>query len=153
MCGTESTLSWTRGTGLMDQSNMVAQEIETHGLCTSSTKEMASNILGLVYPILFSITQVVPVWGGLSGGFDRIADLADMTTRIHVGINKMSELHCAITHDNAVEFKVINGAEAKCVLQTVNITPHTNFHFEFPELPETHTLESLSQLRNVKELP
>ena len=153
MCGTESTLSWTRGMGLMDQSNMVAQEIETHGLRTFSTKEMASNILGLVHPILFSITQVVPVWGGLSGGFDRIADLADMTTRIRVGINKMSELRRAIAHDNAAEFKVINGAEAERVLQTVNITPRANFRFEFPELPETHTLESLSQLRDVKELP
>ena len=149
---TESTLSWTRGTGLMDQSNMVAQEIETHGVRTFSAKEMAFNILGLMHPILFSITQVEPVWGDLSGGFDRVADLADMTTRIRVGINKKAELRRAIARDNAAEFKVINGAEAERVLQTVNITPRANFHFEFPELPGAHTLESLSQLRDIIDL-
>jgi fatty acid synthase subunit alpha len=124
---------------------MVAQGIETHELRTFSAKEMAFNILGLMHPILFSITQVEPVWGDLSGGFDRIADLADMTTRIRVGINKKAELRRAIARDNAAEFKVINGAEAERVLQTVNITPRANFRFEFPELPEVHTLGSLSQ--------
>ena len=42
------------------------------------------------------------------------------------------------------KFKVVNGAEAEHVLQTINITPHANFHFKFPELPGAHTLESLS---------
>ena len=63
----------------MDQSNMIAQEIETHGVRLFSAKEMAFNILGLMHPTLFSITQVKPVWGDLSGGFGRIADLADLT--------------------------------------------------------------------------
>ena len=36
--------------------------------------------------ILFSIT----LWGDLSGGFDRIADLADMTTRVYVGNNNFA---------------------------------------------------------------
>jgi 3-oxoacyl-ACP reductase-like protein len=38
------------------------------------------------------------------------------------------------------------------VLQTANITPHTNFHFKFPEHPKAHTLESLSQLCDVIDL-
>jgi 3-oxoacyl-ACP reductase-like protein len=136
----------------MDQSNMIAQEVETHGVRTFSAKEMAFNILGLMHPILFSITQVEPVWGDLSGGFDRIADFAEITTRIRVGINKKAELRRAIARDNAAEFKVINGAEAERVLQTVNITPRANFRFEFPDLPEAHTLDSLSQLRDVIDL-
>ncbi len=57
-----------------------------------------------------------------------------------------------ITHDNATEFKIINGAEAERVLQTVNITPHANFRFEFPELPGAHTPESISQLHDVVDL-
>jgi fatty acid synthase subunit alpha len=61
-------------------------------------------------------------------------------------------LSFAIARDNAAEFKVINGASAERVLQTVNITPRANFCFEFPKLPGTHTLESLSQLRNVIDL-
>jgi fatty acid synthase subunit alpha len=152
MRNTESSFSWTRGTGLMDQSNMIAQEVELAGVRTFSAKEMAFNILGLMHPILFSITQVEPVWGDLSGGFDRVADLAEMTSKIRIGINQKSELRRAIARDNAAEFKVINGAEAERVLQTVNITPRANFRFEFPELPETQSLESLSQLRDVIDL-
>ena len=38
------------------------------------------------------------------------------------------------------------------VLQTVNIIPRTNFRFEFPELPEAHTLEALSQLCDIIDL-
>ena len=111
-----------------------------HGVCTFSAKEMAFNILGLMHPILFSITQVEPVWGDLSGGFGRIADLADMAYPTRVNMNKKAELRCAIARDNAAEFKTINGAEAERVLQTVNITPRANFRFEFPQLPGAHTL-------------
>ena len=131
---------------------MIAQEVEKQGVRTFSAKEMAFNILGLMHPILFSITQVEPVWGDLSGGFDRIADLADMTSKIRININQKAELRRSIARDNAAEFKVINGAEAERVLQTVNITPRANFRFEFPELPEAQSLESLSQLRDVIDL-
>ena len=50
-------------------------------------------------------------------------------------MNKKAELRRAIARDNAAEFEIINGAEAEHVLQTVNITPHINFCFEFPKLP------------------
>ncbi|KAI0264369.1 fatty acid synthase [Gloeopeniophorella convolvens] len=152
LCLVGAVIGWTRGTGLMDQSNMVAQEVESHGVRTYSAKEMAFNILGLMHPILFSITQVEPVWADLSGGFDRIADLAEMTTRIRIGINDKADLRRAIARDNAAEFKVINGAEAERVLQTVNITPRANFRFDFPELPDASSLEQLSQLRDVIDL-
>jgi fatty acid synthase subunit alpha, fungi type len=130
----------------MDQSNMIAQEIETHGVRTFSSKETAFIILGLIHPILFSITQVELVWADLSVGFGRIADLADMTYRIRVNMNKKAELRRAIVRE------IINGAEAVHVLQTVNVAPRANFLFEFPELPGTHTLQSLSQLRDVIDL-
>ncbi len=67
---------------------LIAQGIEMHGVRMFSAKEMAFNILGLMHPILFSITQVEPVWGDLSGGFSCITDLADMATCICVNMNK-----------------------------------------------------------------
>jgi fatty acid synthase subunit beta len=134
MFDSESSLSWTRGTGLMDQSNMVAQELETHGVRTFSAKEMAFNILGLMHPIVFSITQVEPVWGDLSGGFGRIADLADMANRIRVSINTKAELRRAIARDNAAEFKVINGAEAEPLAHPLNASPQR----VAPRVPPQH---------------
>ena len=80
---------------------------------------MAFNILGLMHPLLFSITQVEPIWADLNGGMDRLLDLADITTRIRLSLNKKSELRRAIARDNAAHFKVINGLEAERVLQTV----------------------------------
>ena len=66
----------------MGPTNIVAHELESHGVRTFSAKEMAFNILGVMHPLLFSITQVEPIWADLNGGMDRLPDLADITTRI-----------------------------------------------------------------------
>ena len=93
----------------MDATNMVAQEVESHGVRTFSAKEMSFDILGLMHPLLFSTTQVEPIWADLSGGMDRIADLAEITTRIRTTIDKKAELHRAIARDSSAEFKMVNG--------------------------------------------
>ena len=61
----------------MGPTNIVAHELESHGVCTFSAKEMAFNILGLMHPLLFSITQVKPIWADLNGGMDHLPDLAE----------------------------------------------------------------------------
>jgi fatty acid synthase subunit alpha len=49
-------------TGLMDVTNTVAHELENgHGVHTFSAKELAFNILDLIHPLLFSITQTEPI--------------------------------------------------------------------------------------------
>jgi hypothetical protein len=37
---------------------------------------------------------------------DRLPDLADITMRILLSLNKTSELHCAIARDNAADLKL-----------------------------------------------
>ena len=63
---------------------------------------------------------------------DRLPDLADITTRIRLSLNKTSELCRAIARDNAADFKIINGLEAERVLQVVNVTPSHKLPFRFP---------------------
>ncbi|KAI6129042.1 hypothetical protein EDD16DRAFT_1516096, partial [Pisolithus croceorrhizus] len=152
LCLAGAVIGWTRGTGLMDATNIVAQEVESYGVRTFSAKEMAFNILGLMHPLLFSITQVEPIWADLNGGMDRLPDLADITTRIRMDLNKKSELRRAIARDNALDFKVINGAEGERVLQTVNVIPRANFKFDFPTLEPPSILEELSKLRGLVDL-
>ncbi|KAG2076495.1 hypothetical protein BDR04DRAFT_694370 [Suillus decipiens] len=152
LCLAGAVIGWTRGTGLMDATNIVADEVESHGVRTFSAKEMAFNILGLMHPLLFSITQVEPIWADLNGGMDRLPDLADITTRIRTNLNKKSELRRAIARDNALDFKVINGAEGERVLQTVNVVPRANFTFEFPALEPTSSLHDLQKLRGIIDL-
>ena len=92
----------------MNATNMVAQQVEGHSVRTFSAKEMAFNILGLMHPLLFSITQVEPIWADLSGGMD----LAEIITGIRITINKKPELRRAIARDISAEFKTVNGVEA-----------------------------------------
>ncbi|OBZ77096.1 hypothetical protein A0H81_03486 [Grifola frondosa] len=84
----------------MDATNMVAHDVESDGVRTFSAKEMAFNILGLMHPLLFSITQVEPIWADLNGGMDCLPDLAEITTRrVRRNLNKKSELRRAIARD------------------------------------------------------
>jgi 3-oxoacyl-ACP reductase-like protein len=46
--------------------NIVAHELESHGVRTFSAKEMVFNILGIMHPLLFSITQVKAIWADLN---------------------------------------------------------------------------------------
>lgn len=136
----------------MDATNTVAHELESYGVRTFSAKEMAFNILGLMHPLLFSITQVEPIWADLNGGMDRLPDLAEITTRIRLSLNEKSELRRAIARDNALDFKTLHGVEGERVLQTVNIVPRANFKFDFPTLEPVSTLEELNKLRGIIDL-
>lgn len=136
----------------MDASNIVAHELESYGVRTFSAKEMAFNILGLMHPLLFSITQVEPIWADLNGGMDRLPDLADITTRIRLSLNKKSELRRAIARDNSADFKIVNGLEAERVLQTVNVTPRANFRFDFPALESPESLSDVAHLQGIIDL-
>jgi len=120
---------------------------ETYGVRTFSAKEIAFNILGLVHPPLFSITQVEPIWADLNGGMDRLPDLADVTPRIRSDILKKSDSCRAIPRDNAADFEIINGFEAERVPQTVYATPRANPKSDFPILPSAESLKDLSSLR------
>ncbi|GBE85483.1 hypothetical protein SCP_0706700 [Sparassis crispa] len=152
LCLAGAVIGWTRGTGLMDATNVVAHDVESHGVCTFSAKEMTFNIMGLMHPLLFSITQVEPIWADLNGGMDRLPDLADITTRIRTDLNKKSELRRTIARDNAADFKMINGVEAECVLQTVNVVLRTNFKVEYPALESHESLADVSKLRGMLDL-
>lgn len=136
----------------MVQTNVIAQQVESHGVRTFSAKEMAFNLLGLMHPLLFSITQVEPIWADLNGGMDRLPDLADITRRIRTSINQQADLRRAITRDNAADFKIVHSADEERVLQSVSVTPRANFKFEFPHLDNKDALEQLSQLRGLIDL-
>ena len=136
----------------MSAASLVSQELESYGVRTFSAKEMAFNILGLMHPLLFSITQVEPIWADLNGGMDRLPDLADITSRIRSDIMKKSDSRRAVARDNAAEFKIIHGVEAERVLQTVYVTPRANLKFDFPTLPSAESLRDLSKLRNLIDL-
>ena len=131
---------------------MVAHQVESYGVRTFSAKEMAFNILGLMHPLLFSITQVEPIWADLNGGMDRLPDLAEITQKVRLTLNQQAELRRAITRDNSADFAIINGGEAERVLQTVSVTPRANFKFDFPAIESQSSLVDVAQLRGLLDL-
>ncbi|KAH8822971.1 fatty acid synthase [Flagelloscypha sp. PMI_526] len=152
LCLAGAVIGWTRGTGLMGPTNIVAQELESYGVRTFSAKEMAFNILGLMHPLLFSITQVEPIWADLNGGMDRLPDLADITSRIRRNLMKKADLRRAITRDNSADFKVVRGVDAERLLKTVDVLPRANLTFDFPILETTDSLSDLAHLRGLIDL-
>ncbi|KAF9062802.1 hypothetical protein BDP27DRAFT_1368514 [Rhodocollybia butyracea] len=152
LCLAGAVIGWTRGTTLMGPTNIVAEGLETYGVRTFSAKEMAFNILGLMHPLLFSITQVEPIWADLNGGMDRLPDIADVTGRIRSALNKKGDLRRAIARDNAADFKVLNGVDAERLIQTVDVLPRANFRFNFPELESQESLVDVTKLRGMLDL-
>lgn len=135
----------------MAPTNMVAHQLETYGVRTFSPREMAFNILGLMHPLLFSITQVEPIWADLSGAMDR-PDLAEITTRIRKTLLAEGEKRKAISRDKALDEKVIKGQEAERGFQTVQVTPRANIKFDFPTLEPHSSFDDLKHLRGLIDL-
>jgi len=136
----------------MGPTNIVAQGLEKYGVRTFSAKEMAFNILGLMHPLLFSITQVEPIWADLNGGMDRLPDLAEITGRIRAELNKKADITKAVARDNSADYKVIHGVEAERLLQTAKVLPRANFRFEFPTLESVDKLSDVAALRGLIDL-
>ena len=138
----------------MGPTNIVAHELESYSVCTFSAKEMTFNILGLqvMHSLLFSITQVEPIWADLNGGMDHLSGLADITTHIHSKLNKKVDLCHAIARDNSTYFKIINRVAAQCLFHTVNVLPQANFCFDFPSLEATSSLQDIAYLQGLIDL-
>jgi fatty acid synthase subunit alpha, fungi type len=113
---------------------------------------MAFNILGLMHPLLFSITQVEPIWADLNGGMDRLPDLAEITVRVRSGIMKDAETKSAISRDKSADYKILHGADAERTLHTVHIAPRANFSYHFPQLEPANAFNALSNLRGLHDL-
>ena len=83
---------------------------------------------------------------------DHLPDRADITIRIRSKLNKKADLRHAIAGDNSADFKIINGVEAERLFQTVNVLLWANFHFDFPSLKATSSLQDLAHLQGLIDL-
>jgi fatty acid synthase subunit alpha, fungi type/fatty acid synthase subunit beta, fungi type len=136
----------------MSVTNALAEHVEAHGTRTFSAKEMAVNILGLMHPLLFSITQVEPIWADLSSGMDCIPDLADVMTTVRPEMNAESTLRRSITRDNAADFQVINSSKTESAMRSAPVTPRANLKFDFPKLESPESLADLACLQGLFDL-
>lgn len=154
LCLAGAIIGWTRGTGLMSAASLVSEGVEAQGCRTFSAKEMAFNILGLMHPLMFDVTQIEPVWADFNGGMGALNDLHLMTARIRNDINAEATTRKAVSTDNARDFAVTNGVEAETLHKSIPITPRANLNLKFPEMRsyEQFSADKMSKLRNTLDL-
>ncbi|KAF3939635.1 hypothetical protein ABW19_dt0203534 [Dactylella cylindrospora] len=151
ICG--AVIGWTRGTGLMNMNNITAEAVEKLGVRTFSGQEMAFNLLGLMAPTIVNLCQSEPVFADLNGALHFLPNLKDIMSSRRAEIMATSEVRQAVTRENAIENKVVNGDASAEIYKKVTIAPRANMKFEFPELPDYKSLEPLAQdLRGMVDL-
>lgn len=134
ICG--AVIGWTRGTGLMSGNNIVAEGVEKFGVRTFSQQEMAFNLLGLMSPAIVDLCQSEPVWADLNGGLQFLPNLKDMMTKLRSDIMETSATRDAVTKENALENKTVNGEDSEALYKKAVVEPRANIKFDFPPLPE-----------------
>lgn len=132
ICGT--VIGWTRGTGLMNANNIIAEGIEKLGVRTFSQKEMAFNILGLMTPEIVEICYNEPIMADLNGGLQNIDNLKEITTNLRNDLTLTADIRRAVSVENAIEQKVISGDKVDALHSEVVVQPRSNMKFEFPHL-------------------
>ncbi|KZF21193.1 fatty acid synthase-like protein [Xylona heveae TC161] len=134
ICG--AVIGWTRGTGLMGGNNIVAEGVEKYGVRTFSQQEMAFNLLGLMAPSIVDLCQMEPVFADLNGGLQFLPNLKELMTDLRKNIMETSEVRTAVTKENAIEHKIVNGDDSEALYKKVTVDPRANLKFQFPNLPD-----------------
>ncbi|ODV91401.1 hypothetical protein CANCADRAFT_32052 [Tortispora caseinolytica NRRL Y-17796] len=150
ICG--AVIGWTRGTGLMSQNNIISEGLEKLGARTFSTQEMAFNILGLMCPAIADICQSEPVFADLNGGFQFIENQKEIMFKLRAQIMETSEVRKAVSTDNSLEFRVVNGPAQERLHNKTLVQPRANLKFEFPNLKPYEKLSDLPDLANSLDL-
>lgn len=134
ICG--AVIGWTRSTGLMNANDAIAEGVEKLGVRTFSQQEMAFNLLGLMAPAIVDLCQANPVFADLNGGLQFIPDLNGLMKKLRAELVDTSNVRKAVTKENALENKIVNGERSEALYKQVTTQPRANLKYEFPQLPD-----------------
>ncbi|KAL4919048.1 hypothetical protein BDW62DRAFT_48095 [Aspergillus aurantiobrunneus] len=99
ICG--AVIGWTRGTTIMQSSNVVAEEVEKLGVMTFTQSEMAFNILALMTPALTALAEDAPIHADLTGGLGSMWNFKKEITAARKRISERHLLQSAIAEEDA----------------------------------------------------
>ena len=150
ICG--AIIGWTRGTGLMNANNIIAEGIEKLGIRTFSQQEMAFNILGLMTPPVVDLCAQSPVWADLNGGFQFVPNLKEVSSRLREQLTETSDIRRAVATEAAIEHSLVHGPEAEKMHKPHTINPRANIKFEFPPVKTAKELEPLAYMKGMVDL-
>ncbi|KAL2061143.1 hypothetical protein VTL71DRAFT_7416 [Oculimacula yallundae] len=127
-------IGWTRGTGLMQQNDIVAQAVEEAGVLTFSQNEMALNILTLLSPAIAETCDDSSIIADFSGGLGRLEKCNQVLSSAREKIRLDSQISKAVQEEDRLE--------TQCFTNTPFIhdpqppmLPRTTLQLPFPSLP------------------
>ncbi|KAI1357029.1 putative fatty acid synthase alpha subunit FasA [Xylaria sp. FL0043] len=132
-----AVIGWTRGTGLMNANNIVAEGIEKLGVMTFTAGEMAFNLLALLSPSIITESDVEPVYAELSGGLMGFQNLKEEVTAIRTGITSKRRQWQAISAERKKHDEVLQGSKAPATINALKQgaqKKRSNIRQGFPKL-------------------
>lgn len=137
------SIGWTRGTGLMNDNNILAEGIERLGLRTFSPGEMAFNILGLLHPTIGRLADDSPIYANLNGGLDCLSNLSNVTRELRATMEKESYTKRLLWNERQLE----SSLDVKSPLPSLKIgNPRSRLEFSYPTLPTHDDLPGAASL-------
>ncbi|ORY03898.1 hypothetical protein K493DRAFT_311577 [Basidiobolus meristosporus CBS 931.73] len=140
-----ASIGWTRGTGLMNENNIISERIEQRfGMRTFSTGEMAFNLIGLMSKKMIALAQKAPLFADLNGGMQFAENLNVALKQIREELTSEAENRSVIAKENQEEANAVFGIEKKSAHE---VHPRTNMKFDFPELKPYSGYKDLAYLK------
>ncbi|KAL4930381.1 uncharacterized protein BDV17DRAFT_46177 [Aspergillus undulatus] len=99
ICG--AVIGWTRGTAIMQSSNIIAEHVEKLGVTTFSQPEMAFNILALMAPAMTALAENAPIYADLTGGLGSMWNLKEQISEARKSVSDNHLLLKAIAEEDA----------------------------------------------------
>ncbi|KAI1307786.1 putative fatty acid synthase alpha subunit FasA [Xylaria venustula] len=151
-----AVIGWTRGTGLMNANNIVAEGIEKLGVMTFTAGEMAFNLLALLCPSIITESDVEPVYAELSGGLMGFQNLKEEVMAIRTGVTNKRRQWQAISAERKKHDEVLQGSKATTSTNTVQLSAQkkrSNIRQGFPKLSSHKDMTAdLQQLEDMVDL-
>ncbi|POR32439.1 Uncharacterized protein TPAR_07356 [Tolypocladium paradoxum] len=131
-------IGWTRGTGLMDDNDIVAHAVENMGLKTFSAPEMAAKISTLLGGSMNAECQLVPLVADLGGGMRNLRGLKEKVTGARRLLREYASMQQAVREERLRDAAIVSGRSARttqtATVQTVST--RANIKLPFPTLPD-----------------
>ncbi|KAH8693925.1 fatty acid synthase alpha subunit [Talaromyces proteolyticus] len=141
ICG--AVIGWTRGTGLMNHNDLVAEGIERLGVKTFSKSEMAHFLICLMFSDLAARCEEEPLYADLSGRMGQLPNLKDMVQNIRNEINETAETRRMILQEDSLESECFNTAQIDKKATSTNpkpsLTRKAYIKLDFPSIPDYDT--------------
>ncbi|KAG8415318.1 putative PKS/NRPS-like protein biosynthetic cluster [Metarhizium acridum] len=131
-------IGWTRGTGLMDDNDTIAELVEAMAVRTFSVREMADNIITLMGGSINAECHSGPLVADLGGGLCRIKGLPEKLKSIRSSLRTESEVRKAIEVEKARDNTIITGINSGITKHGPpnNLSILANVQLTRPSLPD-----------------